>query len=68
MHSILITPKSQAEFDLMQDLLKRMRIKARVLDLTDEEKEDLGLSILMDQADRASRVSREDILSALDAE
>lgn len=68
MHSILITPKSQAEFDLLQDLLKRMRIKARVLDLTDEEKEDLGLHILMNQADRASRVSREDILSALDAE
>ena len=68
MHSILITPKSQAEFDLMQDLLKRMRIKARVLDLTNEEKEDLGLNILMDQADRASRVSREDILSTLDAE
>lgn len=68
MNSILITPKSQAEFDLMQDLLKRMRIKAQVLNLTDEEKEEIGLGILMSQADRSRQVSREAVFNALDAE
>lgn len=68
MNSILISPKNKAEFELIQDLLKRMRIKSQVLDLGYDEKEELGLGILMSQTDRSRRVSRETIMSTLDAE
>ncbi|SHI77013.1 hypothetical protein SAMN05443429_104105 [Cruoricaptor ignavus] len=41
------------------------REKERQQSLSDEEKEDLGLLLLMQQADRTDTVSREEILDAL---
>lgn len=63
MNSLLITPKNAQEFQLLTDLFSKMKIKTKVLSI--EEKEDLGLSILMQDADRTERVSRESIMEKL---
>lgn len=39
--------------------------KERLNALSDEEKEDLGLLLLMQQADRTETVSREEVMNAL---
>ncbi len=39
--------------------------KQRLAELTNEEKEDLGLLLLMQQADRTDLASREDIMNSL---
>ena len=59
----MITPASTAELQLLRDLLKQMRIKAKVL--TDEEKEDLGLALMMREAKDSPRVSRESVMRKL---
>lgn len=41
--------------------------KERFDKLTDEEKEDLGLLLLMQQADRAEFVSRDDVMKILES-
>ena len=63
MESLLITPASTAELQLLRDLLKQMRIKTKVL--TDEEKEDLGLALMMREAKDSPRVSRESVMRKL---
>lgn len=63
MESLIVTPRNKAEFQLIFDLLQKMRISNRVL--TDEEKEDLGLGLLMKQVDRTQKVSREEIMAKL---
>ena len=40
--------------------------KERLNALSDEEKEDLGLLLLMQQVDRTETVSREEVMNALD--
>jgi Arc/MetJ family transcription regulator len=40
--------------------------KERLASLSQEEKEDLGLLLLMQQADRNDKVSEDDIMKALD--
>ena len=40
--------------------------KERLNALSDEEKEDLGLLLLMQQVDRTETVSREDVMNALE--
>lgn len=42
--------------------------KERLKNLTDEEKEDLGLLMLMQQVDRTDVASRDEIMSILDKE
>jgi hypothetical protein len=37
----------------------------KISSMTDEEKEDLGLLLLMQQADRADRVSESEVMNAL---
>lgn len=44
-------------------MLKKMRISAR--QLSEEEREDFGLSKLMKQVDRSEKVSREEIMKTL---
>jgi len=63
MESLIVTPRNKVEFQLIFDLLQKMRISNRVL--TDEEKEDLGLGLLMKQVDRTQKVSREEIMAKL---
>ncbi|VAW11260.1 hypothetical protein MNBD_BACTEROID03-238 [hydrothermal vent metagenome] len=40
--------------------------KERLNSLSDEEKEDLGLLLLMQQSERSDTVSREEVMKALD--
>lgn len=63
MQSLLITPKDQAELDLLSNLLTRLNVPITII--ADEDKEDIGLGLLLQEADRTQQVSREDIFSAL---
>jgi len=63
MESIVITPKTEDEAKLITDLLKKMNISSNVI--TDEEKEDLGLLKMMNEADTNDLVSREEIMRKL---
>lgn len=63
MKSLIITPKTNSKLKLIEQLLKGLGIPSRPL--TEEEKEDMGLSILMKQADRSKKVSRETIMKKL---
>ncbi len=47
--SILITPKSRDEFELINKMLKQMNVSAKVLSAS--EKEDIGLLMLMNEVD-----------------
>jgi hypothetical protein len=63
MESLLITPKNEADLKLISDLLFRLNIKVQVL--TEEEKEDIGLGILMGEVNRNEKTSREEIMKLL---
>lgn len=63
MKSIVISPKNSNELKFVSTLLKKLSIPTKVL--SDEEIEDLGLSILMREADRKKKVSRETIMRKL---
>ena len=65
MKSIVITPKNARELKFVSELLEKLGITSRVLD--EEEKEDLGMSILMDEVDRNVKVSREEIMKKLNS-
>lgn len=64
MESIIVTPKNQEEFRLLTDLLAKKDISSKVL--CEEEKEDTGLGILLQEADRNKKVSREEIMDKLE--
>ncbi len=63
MESIIVTPKNQEEFRLLTDLLAKMDISSKVL--SEEEKEDTGLGILLQEADWNKKVSLEEIMDKL---
>ena len=63
MQSLLITPKDEAEFGLLSALLERMHIAVTVI--ADDDKEDIGMGLLIQEADRSQAVSRESIFKAL---
>ena len=63
MKSIVISPKNSTDMRFIYELLKKLAIPSKVL--SDEEKEYLGLSILMREADRTKKVSREIIMRKL---
>jgi hypothetical protein len=63
MNAILIKPNTETDFELINSILKRLKVKAKIM--KDEELEDLGLSILMKEADRSKKVSEESILRKL---
>jgi|GEM_PF-758929 hypothetical protein len=63
MTSLIITPKNDSELKLLKKLLKGLGIANHAL--TAEEKEDFGLAILMKEADRSKKVSRETIMKKL---
>jgi hypothetical protein len=63
MNAILIKPKNETDFELINSILKRLKVKSKIM--RDEELEDLGLSILMTGADRTKKVSEESILRKL---
>ncbi|MBC7570620.1 MAG: hypothetical protein H7319_12905 [Spirosoma sp.] len=63
MQSLLITPKDDAELELLSALLCRLNIATMLI--AEDEKEDVGMGVLLQQADRTQHVSRESIFSAL---
>ena len=63
MKSLLVTPSSNEDLALLTALLKKMSIEARVL--SDEEKEDLGLGLMMREAKNSPRVSRDAVMRKL---
>ena len=63
MKSIIITPKDINEFKFLKGLLNKLKISAR--ELTKEEIEDFGLSLLMKRTDRSKKVSRESVMKKL---
>jgi hypothetical protein len=64
MNSIVINPKDQGEFDFISKLLKKMGIKSKVL--SEEEMEDIGLSLLLREINRSETVSEEEIKKKLE--
>ena len=64
MGTITIEPKDAIEFQLLTSMLEKMKVRMK-LNLTDEEKEDLGMYILMQEADYKDLVSRDEIMSKL---
>ena len=59
MNSILINPKDEKELIFISQLLNRMGVENKVL--SEEEKEDLGLSVMMREADRNNVVAEDEI-------
>ena len=62
MKSIVITPKNSSEFEFLNKLLKKLNISSKVL--TREDKEDIGMAVLMRETDRTKKVSRETIMKS----
>lgn len=65
MKSIVITPKNARELKFVSELLYKLGISSRVL--SEEEKEDIGMSLLLDEVDRTSKVSRVTIMKKLNS-
>jgi hypothetical protein len=65
MQTLLIETKDAAEYSLIKALLEKMKIRMKVLNLSDDEKEDLGLSMLMQEVDWNETVSTETFMSKL---
>lgn len=63
MNTLIITPKNDADFKLVSDLLARLDIDTTVF--SEEELEDFGLIELMKEADLSEKVSRAGIISKL---
>ncbi len=63
MESLIITPADDEELTLIKAVLEKMNLKIMVL--SDEEKGDMGLGLLMSQADRSKTISREEVMKKL---
>ena len=65
MQTILIETKDAAEYSLISAMLRKMDIRMKVLNMTDDDKEDLGLLMLMQEVDWNATVPEEAILAKL---
>ena len=65
MQTILIETKDASEYSLIAALLEKMKIRMKVLNLSDEEKEDLGLLMMMQEVDWSETVSTDSVLHKL---
>jgi hypothetical protein len=65
MESIVITPKTKDEAKVITDLLNKMNISSGVI--TDEEKEDLGLLMMMKEVDCGDKVTRDEVMKKLNS-
>jgi len=63
MESILINPRNSKELKLLSDFLEKANITSKVL--SEEQLEDAGLTMLMREADRSQKVSRDEIMQKL---
>ena len=65
MKTILIETKDVSEYSLITALLEKMKIRMKVLNLSDEEKEDLGLLMMMQEVDWSETVSTDSVMNKL---
>ena len=65
MSAIVINPKSSQELKFISELLQKLGVQSKVI--SDEETEDLGLSLLMKDVDRSNVVSEEEVIAKLKA-
>ena len=65
MQTILIETKDATEYSLIKALLEKMKIRMKVLNLTNEEKEDFGLLMMMQEADLNDTVPESEIMAKL---
>jgi hypothetical protein len=63
MKAVLVQPKNQREMDFISQLLNKLGVSSHLM--TEEEIEDLGLSMMMKNADRSKKVSRESVMRKL---
>ena len=63
MKAVIVKPKDKAEMEFINGLLRKLGIVSRLM--TDEEMEDIGLGIMMKEADRSKKVSRESVMRKL---
>ena len=59
MSSIVVHPKNKEEFEFITHLLKKHGIESKIL--SEEEVEDIGLSLLMKEADISEKVSEDEV-------
>jgi NADPH:quinone reductase-like Zn-dependent oxidoreductase len=63
MSTIVVNPKDKNEFLFITQLLEKLGIDVKIL--SNEDKEDIALSLMMAEVDREDRVSEEDVLKKL---
>ncbi|MGF1670176.1 MAG: hypothetical protein ACFCU6_06990 [Balneolaceae bacterium] len=63
MDALIIKSRNSSDLKLIKELVKKMGLESK--SLSEEEIEDLGLTILMKQADRTKIVSRESVMKKL---
>ncbi len=61
--TLLVKPRTQGDLKLLSELLKKLKIESSLVD--DEQLEDAGLTLLMKEADRSRKVSRDLIMKKL---
>jgi NADPH:quinone reductase-like Zn-dependent oxidoreductase len=63
MSTIVVNPKDKNEFLFVTQLLEKLGIDVKIL--SDEDKEDIALSLMMAEVDQEDRVSEEEVLKKL---
>jgi len=66
MDALVIKSKNRSDLKLIKELVNKMGLESK--SLTEEEIEDLGLLMMMKQADRSETVSREEVMKKLGSE
>lgn len=66
MDTIILKTNNRTETRLIQEYARRLGIEIK--SLTEDEIEDLGMTILLREVDRSQYASREEVMSILDAE
>lgn len=63
MKALVIKSKSPSEIKFLSNLLKKLGVSARIIDI--EEVEDYGMAVLMKDTDRSKKINRDTILKKL---
>lgn len=63
MKTIVVELNDKSEFNIFLELIKKFKLKAKIL--SREDKEDIGLLKLMNEADRNKKVSENTIIKKL---
>lgn len=63
MKALIVRSDDQVEMEFIADLLKKLGVSA--MEISDEDVEDYGMSILMKDAERSKKVSREVVMKKL---